>query len=114
MDFTLLTETWWGPLLFTILCGHITIMTMSLYMHRSMAHQGVEFHPIVAWGMRLWLWFVSGMSTRQWVAVHRKHHAFCETEEDPHSPVVHGLKEIVFFGVKYYRDSYNDPAVMEK
>jgi len=83
-------------------------------MHRAMAHQGVKLHPIVAWGMRWWLWLFTGMSTREWVAVHRKHHAFCETEEDPHSPVIHGWKQILFFGVKYYRNGYRDPATMER
>jgi len=89
-------------------------MCTSLYMHRAMAHQGVTFHPIISWAMRIWLWIFTGMSTRQWVAVHRKHHAFCETEEDPHSPVIHGWHQILFFGVKYYRDAYNDPTTMEK
>lgn len=87
---------------------------MSLFMHRSMAHQGVEFNPVIAWGMRWWLWFFTGMSTRQWVAVHRKHHAYCETEEDPHSPVVLGWAEVLFFGVKYYRMAYSDPTTMER
>lgn len=114
MDLSFLTTTWWGALIVVVLCGHLTIMCTSLYMHRSMAHQGVEFHPVVGWAMRIWLWIFTGMSTRQWVAVHRKHHAFCETEEDPHSPVIHGWHQILFFGVRYYRDAYNDPKTMEK
>jgi len=89
-------------------------MCTSLYMHRSMAHQGVKFNPVISWAMRFWLWFFTGMSTREWVAVHRKHHAHCETEEDPHSPVIHGWAQILFFGVNYYRKAYRDPATMER
>ena len=114
MDLSFLTHTWWGPLAFVILTGHLTVMCTSLYMHRAMAHAGVEFHPIVNWAMRWWLWIFTGMSTREWVAVHRKHHAFCETEDDPHSPVIHGWAQILFFGVKYYRIAYSDSSTMEQ
>ena len=114
MDLSWITHTWWGALLFVVVCGHLTVMCTSVYMHRAMAHQGVKLHPIVGWAMRWWLWLFTGMSTREWVAVHRKHHAFCETEEDPHSPVIHGWAQILFFGVKYYRNSYRDPATMER
>ncbi len=114
MDLSWITHTWWGALLFVVVCGHLTIMCTSVYMHRAMAHQGVKLHPIVSWAMRWWLWIFTGMSTREWVAVHRKHHAFCETEEDPHSPVIHGWAQILFFGVKYYRNAYNDPETMER
>jgi stearoyl-CoA desaturase (delta-9 desaturase) len=114
MDLSFVTHTWWGALLFIVLCGHLTVMCTSLYMHRAMAHQGVHFHPVVSWAMRWWLWLFTGMSTREWVAVHRKHHAYCETEEDPHSPVIHGWAQILFLGVKYYRDGYRDAATMER
>lgn len=114
MDLSWITHTWWGAALFVVLCGHLTVMCTSLYMHRAMAHQGVQFNPVVAWAMRFWLWLFTGMSTREWVAVHRKHHAHCETEEDPHSPVIHGWWRILFFGVNYYRKAYNDPATMER
>lgn len=114
MDFSWLTSTWWGPVLTVLFCGHMTILCMSLYMHRSMAHQGVEFHPVIAWAMRWWLWLFTGMSTREWVAVHRKHHAFTETEEDPHSPLIHGWHKILFLGVFYYKKAYQDPTTMEK
>jgi stearoyl-CoA desaturase (delta-9 desaturase) len=114
MDLSFITHTWWGAVLVVVICGHITIMCTSLYMHRSQAHQGVTFHPAVSWAMRWWVWLISGMNTREWVAVHRKHHAFCETEDDPHSPVIHGWAAIMFLGVKYYRDAYSDPATMER
>jgi stearoyl-CoA desaturase (delta-9 desaturase) len=114
MDLSWITHTWWGALVFVVVCGHLTIMCTSLYMHRAMAHQGVQFNPVISWAMRFWLWLFTGMSTREWVAVHRKHHAHCETEEDPHSPVIHGWAQILFFGVNYYRKAYNDPATMER
>ena len=114
MTFFEILHSWWGETLFVIITGHLTIMCTSLYMHRSQAHQGVEFNPVVSWAMRWYLWLFTGMSTRQWVAVHRKHHAFCETENDPHSPVILGWASVLFFGVKYYRDAYNDPTTMER
>jgi stearoyl-CoA desaturase (delta-9 desaturase) len=114
MNLSFLTHTWYGPVLFVVLTGHLTIMCTSLYMHRAMAHTSITLHPAVSMAMRWWLWIVTGMSTREWVAVHRKHHAFVETEDDPHSPVIHGWLQILFFGVNYYRKAYNDPAVIEK
>ncbi len=108
MDFSTLFHTWWGLSLFVVIAGHITIMCTSLYLHRSLTHNSITFNPIVAFPMRVWLWIVTGMSAQQWVAVHRKHHAHCETENDPHSPVVHGWAQILFLGVKYYRRAYQD------
>ncbi|HJW28411.1 MAG TPA: fatty acid desaturase, partial [Saprospiraceae bacterium] len=97
-----------------LVCGHITIMCTSLYLHRSLTHQALIFHPIAAFPMRLWLWLITGMAAREWVAVHRKHHAHCETENDPHSPVVHGWASILFLGVKYYRRESQNPETIEK
>src|SRR2546425_535133 len=112
MDLSFLSHTWWGAALFIVACGHITIMCTSLYLHRSITHEGVTFSPLVSFAMRSWLWFFTGMSTKHWVSVHRKHHAFTDVEEDPHSPVMHGWAQIMFFGVKYYREAYRDPAAM--
>lgn len=81
---------------------HITIACVTLYLHRSQAHKSVEFHPAISHFMRLWLWLTTGMVTKQWVAVHRKHHRFSDHEGDPHSPVVYGIKNIFFRGVYYY------------
>ena len=80
-------------------------MCTSLYLHRAMTHQGLWLHPFASWPMRWWLWLFTGMNTREWVSVHRKHHAFVETEDDPHSPVIHGWASILIFGVKYYRQA---------
>lgn len=114
MDFSFLLNTWWGALIVVVVAGHFSIMCTSLYLHRSLTHNALTFHPIAAFPMRLWLWLFTGMSAKQWVAVHRKHHAHCETELDPHSPVVHGWASILFLGVKYYRKAYQDPDTIEK
>lgn len=87
---------------YLLVVTHITIMSVTLYLHRSQAHKGVEFHPVVSHFMRFWLWLTTGMITKQWVAIHRKHHGFSDVEGDPHSPVMHGFKNIFFRGVYYY------------
>lgn len=89
-------------ILYTLVVTHITIACVTLYLHRSQAHKGVEFHPVVAHAMRFWLWLTTGMITRQWVAIHRKHHRFSDVEGDPHSPHVFGLWNILSKGVMYY------------
>ena len=71
----------------TLVMTHITIVCVTLYLHRSQAHKGIEFHPILSHFMRFWLWLTTGMITRQWVAIHRKHHRFSDVEGDPHSPM---------------------------
>ena len=89
-------------ILITLLLTHITIACVTLYLHRSQAHRAVEFNPIVAHTMRFWLWLTTGMITKQWVAIHRKHHRFTDQDGDPHSPVTYGIKNIFFRGVYYY------------
>ena len=81
---------------------HITMVCVTLYLHRGQAHRGIEFHPALSHFMRFWLWLTTGMITKQWVAIHRKHHRFSDVEGDPHSPVVYGIKNIFFRGVYYY------------
>ena len=76
-------------ILITLLLTHITIACVTLYLHRSQAHRAVEFNPIVAHTMRFWLWLTTGMITKQWVAIHRKHHRFTDQDSDPHSPVTY-------------------------
>jgi|JI8StandDraft_1071087.scaffolds.fasta_scaffold57264_3 stearoyl-CoA desaturase (delta-9 desaturase) len=82
---------------------HLTIVSVTLYLHRSMTHQAVAFHPAVSHVFRLWLWLTTGMVTRQWVAVHRKHHAKVETVDDPHSPHIAGIGTILLWGADLYR-----------
>jgi stearoyl-CoA desaturase (Delta-9 desaturase) len=114
MNLSFLTHTWYGALLIVVVTGHLTIMCTSLYLHRAMTHSGVKLHPLASWPMRWWLWIFTGMTTREWVSVHRKHHAFVETDQDPHSPVIHGWAQILFLGVKYYRDAAADPETIAK
>jgi len=95
-------------ILYTLVMVQITIACVTLYLHRSQAHRSVEFHPAVAHFMRFWLWLTTGMVTKQWVAIHRKHHRFTDQPEDPHSPQVYGIKEILFKGVKYYYNAAKD------
>lgn len=89
-------------ILITLLLTHITIMCVTLYLHRSQTHLAVEFHPAINHFMRFWLWLTTGMITKQWVAIHRKHHRFSDAEGDPHSPIVLGIKNVFFRGVYYY------------
>ena len=94
---------WWGYVLYTLLATHLTIIGVTLYLHRSICHRALEMHPLVTHVLRLWLWLSTGMDTRQWVAVHRKHHAKVETDEDPHSPQIYGIKKVMLEGVELYR-----------
>jgi stearoyl-CoA desaturase (delta-9 desaturase) len=92
----------------------LTIFTVTLYLHRSQTHRGVDFHPVLAHFFRFWSWVSTGMVTKEWVAIHRKHHAKCETEEDPHSPKIFGINTVLWKGVDLYRVASYEPATMEK
>ena len=97
----------------TLILTHITIVCVTLFLNRSQAHKGIEFHPILSHFMRFWLWLTTGMITRQWVAIHRKHHRFSDVEGDPHSPHVHGFWNILGRGVMYYvREGKNTQTIM--
>ena len=102
-----------SEILITLLMTHITIICVTLYLHRSQAHRGVEFHPAVAHFMRFWLWFTTGMITRQWVAVHRKHHRYSDQEGDPHSPHVFGIRRVLFGGALLYHDASKDKNMVD-
>ncbi len=104
----------WVPLLFVLAVGHAQNICTTLYLHRSVTHEGVEFRPVVAHLMRFWLWLTAAVVTREWVAVHRKHHAFADREGDPHSPAVAGFWGIVLGGVFFYKRAAKDLALLEK
>jgi stearoyl-CoA desaturase (delta-9 desaturase) len=104
----------WGKVAVTFVFIQISMMAVTLYLHRDQAHRAIELHPVIRHFFRFWIWLTSGMLTREWVAVHRKHHAFCETSDDPHSPVVHGLRTIVLRGAEVYRVEAANPATLEK
>lgn len=90
-------------LIWTLVCTHITIISVTVYLHRFSAHRALELHPLLQHFFRFWLWFTTGMTTKAWTAIHRKHHAKCETEEDPHSPQILGLKKLLLEGSELYR-----------
>ena len=107
-------QPWWVPVAWVLVLGHICNICVTLFLHRSMTHQGVRFHPIVQHAMRVSLWLMTGVKTREWVAVHRKHHAFADREGDPHSPEVEGLWAILFGGVFFYQRAAKDKEMLEK
>ena len=109
-----LAFSWWVPVVYVVVLGHITNLCVTLYLHRSATHEGVKFHPVVETFMRGWLWLTTGITTVQWVACHRKHHAFSDREGDPHSPVQEGVLEIVFGGVFFYKEAVKDEEMLEK
>ena len=102
-----------STLIATLVMTHITIACVTLYLHRSQAHRGVEFHPVVAHFMRFWLWLTTGMVTRQWVAIHRKHHRYSDRKGDPHSPHVFGLWRVLFGGAWLYHDASKDTKLVD-
>ena len=93
----------WAYIIITLVFTHITIVSVTIFLHRHQAHRALDLHPVVSHFFRFWLWLTTGMSTRGWVAVHRKHHARVETEEDPHSPQVLGIKKVLAEGAELYR-----------
>jgi stearoyl-CoA desaturase (delta-9 desaturase) len=99
-------------LIYTLVVTQLTIMSVTLFLHRAQAHKAVTFHPILSHFFRFWLWLTTGMITKQWVSIHRKHHRFSDKEGDPHSPVVFGIKNIFLRGVYYYYLAAKDPGVV--
>ena len=112
--FNLIHPSWWFIILFVFISGHITIACVSIYLHRCQTHQSIKLHPWISIPMRIWLWLSTGMRTKEWVACHRKHHAYVDREGDPHSPVLEGLLKILFFGVFYYVKAFKNPNVLKE
>ena len=100
----ILNLSFWGYVLAAFIMVQITMMAVTLYLHRDQAHRAIDLHPVLRHFFRFWIWSTSGMVTREWVAVHRKHHAFCETPEDPHSPQIYGLKKVLLEGAELYKE----------
>ncbi len=103
MFWGLFSLPWWGYVLVTLALTHVTIVTVTVFLHRYQAHKGLDMHPALSHFFRFWLWLTTGMVTKAWVAVHRKHHAKVETEQDPHSPQVLSLSEVLWTGAELYR-----------
>ncbi len=95
--------SWWQILLFTLAMTHVTMISVTVFLHRHQAHRALELHPIASHFFRLWLWLTTGQVTKEWASIHRKHHAKCEQAEDPHSPHVHGIKTVLLQGAELYR-----------
>ncbi len=105
---------WWGYVVYTLVVTHITIAAVTIYLHRHSAHRALDLHPVVSHFFRLWLWLTTGMETKAWTAIHRKHHARCETEEDPHSPQILGINTLLFQGADLYKRAAKDQEILEK
>jgi stearoyl-CoA desaturase (delta-9 desaturase) len=99
-------------ILYTLIVTHITIVCVTLYLHRGQAHRGITFHPILSHFMRFWLWLTTGMITRQWVAIHRKHHRFSDNPGDPHSPHVYGIWQVLLKGALLYNTASKDSGMI--
>lgn len=94
---------WWATIIVALTLTHITILSVTIYLHRYQAHRALDLHPAVALFFRFWLWLTTGMTTKKWTAIHRKHHAFVDKVEDPHSPQIHGLSKVLLEGAELYR-----------
>ena len=110
----LVEASWWQIVLYTLLTTHITIASVTIFLHRSQAHRALDLHKIPSHFFRFWLWLGTGMVTKEWVAIHRKHHAKCETQDDPHSPVAHGIKTVLLTGSELYRAEAKNQETLAK
>ena len=110
----LLDASWWQVLVATLVMTHITIAAVTIFLHRAQAHRALELHAIPSHFFRFWLWLTTGMVTKEWVAIHRKHHAKCETDEDPHSPVAKGIKTVLLTGSELYRAEAKVQETLDK
>jgi len=110
----LLAASWWQIVLYTLVTTHITIASVTIYLHRHQAHRAMDLHAIPSHFFRFWLWLGTGQVTKEWVSIHRKHHAKCETLEDPHSPQAHGIKKVFWEGAELYRAESKNKETMTK
>jgi stearoyl-CoA desaturase (delta-9 desaturase) len=103
---------WWGYVVVALVMTHVTIASVTIFLHRAQAHRGLDLHPVVSHFFRFWLWLTTGMVTKEWVAIHRKHHAKVETVDDPHSPMTRGIKTVLLQGAELYRaESRNQETI---
>jgi len=105
---------WWGLVLVALGLTHVTIAAVTIFLHRHQAHRALDLHPVASHFFRFWLWLTTGMVTKEWAAIHRKHHAKCETVEDPHSPQVYGINRVLWAGVFLYVKESHNPETMER
>lgn len=103
---------WWGLVIVTLAMTHVSIVAVTIYLHRHQAHRALDLHPLASHFFRLWLCMTTGMVTKEWAAVHRKHHAKCETRDDPHSPQIYGINRVLWGGVfLYVREAHNQETL---
>ncbi|HEY7377869.1 MAG TPA: fatty acid desaturase [Steroidobacteraceae bacterium] len=105
---------WWGYIVVTLALTHVTIAGVTIFLHRCQAHRGLDLHPVVSHFFRFWLWMSTGMVTKEWVAIHRKHHAKVETDEDPHSPQTRGIRKVLLEGAELYRIEAKNQETLDK
>jgi stearoyl-CoA desaturase (delta-9 desaturase) len=105
---------WWGYVVYTLVMTHVTIAAVTIFLHRHQAHRALDLHPLPSHFFRFWLWLTTGMITKEWAAIHRKHHAKCETVEDPHSPQIYGIRKVLFEGAELYRKEAAKPETLER
>jgi stearoyl-CoA desaturase (delta-9 desaturase) len=110
----LLAASWWQIVLYALVTTHITIASVTIYLHRHQAHRAMDLHALPSHFFRLWLWLGTGQVTKEWVSIHRKHHAKCETVDDPHSPQAHGIKKVFWQGAELYRAESKNKETMSK
>ena len=110
----LIATTWWQIVLYALVTTHITIASVTIFLHRAQAHRALDLHAIPSHFFRLWLWLGTGQVTKEWVSIHRKHHAKCETEEDPHSPQTRGIKAVLLTGAELYRIESKNQETLRK
>jgi stearoyl-CoA desaturase (Delta-9 desaturase) len=106
--------SWWQIVLYTLVTTHITIASVTIFLHRAQAHRAMDLHPVPAHIFRFWLWLATGMVTKEWVAIHRKHHAKCETADDPHSPQTRGIDTVLWRGAELYREEAKNQETLAK
>jgi stearoyl-CoA desaturase (delta-9 desaturase) len=112
--FGILSLPWWGYIVVLMVFTQLTIFSVTIYLHRCQAHRALDLHPIISHFCRFWLWASTGMVTKEWAAIHRKHHAKVETDEDPHSPVAKGIKKVFWEGAELYRAECHNLETMER
>lgn len=109
-----LNLSFWELVLATLLMTHVTIAAVTIFLHRAQAHRALDLHPVISHFFRFWLWLTTGMITKQWVAIHRKHHAKCETSEDPHSPQILGIRKVLWEGAELYRSEAANSETLKR
>jgi len=114
LDTGLTGFSWWQIVVYTLVTTHVTIAGVTIYLHRCQAHRALDLHPVVSHFFRFWLWLTTGMVTREWAAIHRKHHAKCETDEDPHSPQTRGIRKVLLEGTELYRAEAANRETIDK